>query len=220
MKDSGRFGPLVSALVVLPLLGALGLVGHCGGVCRVAEIAALCCYLAWLILEVATASVREISLPPAPEDRRTLERCALAQVATAIGAVGLAHAWPLFWRWVDPAVSILGAALVVLGGSLRLWAMATLGRWYSRRVRVQEGHQVVTRGPFRLVRHPAYLGNWVGHLGLGLAFQSPVSLLVCVLAFLPGIIARIHREDEVLRHELPGYACYAARTARLLPGVW
>lgn len=220
MQDPTRYVPLFSAIILVPAIARLGAVGRCAGACRSVELAALALYLGWLVTEVAVASVREIGLPPAPEDRGTFQRYGLAQVATALSAAGLAHAWPLPWHFEDISVGVIGALFVALGGSLRLWAMFVLGRWYSRRVRVLVGHRVVSEGPYRVVRHPAYLGAWLGHVGLGLAFQSPASLALAVLALLPSIVGRIRREDAVLLRDLPGYLEYAAGKKRLLPGIW
>jgi len=61
----------------------------------------------------------------------------------------------------------LGIGLMIAGILLRQWSIAVLGRYFSRTVGVQEGQAVVDRGPYRLVRHPAYTGSLLTMVGLG-----------------------------------------------------
>jgi protein-S-isoprenylcysteine O-methyltransferase Ste14 len=56
-------------------------------------------------------------------------------------------------------VAPLGIALMGLGLGVRLWAMLTLGQFYTRTLRVSEGQHVVEQGPYRLIRHPGYVGT-------------------------------------------------------------
>jgi protein-S-isoprenylcysteine O-methyltransferase Ste14 len=89
-------------------------------------------------------------------------------------------------------------------------------------VRIQEdrGHQVVTGGPYRYVRHPMYVGIILLFPCMALFLGSwwalvPASLIAILM------VIRTALEDRTLRAELPGYAEYAQRVRyRLLPGVW
>src|SRR5262245_37436078 len=54
-------------------------------------------------------------------------------------------------RWV-------GVALFAVGGTLRLWPVFVLGDRFSGLVAIQPGHALVTGGPYRVIRHPSYLG--------------------------------------------------------------
>lgn len=118
-------------------------------------------------------------------------------------------------------VAIAAVGVAGLGYLVPVWAMAT-NRFYGRYVRIQtdRGHTVVTTGPYRFVRHPAYAGLCVFMLASALALESlwaliPAALVVVVL------VVRTALEDRTLLAELPGYAEYAQRTRyRLLPGVW
>ncbi len=79
---------------------------------------------------------------------------------------------------------------------------------------------VVDWGPYRLVRHPAYLGTILHMFGTGFALGSVwapgvVGVLTLVIA------VRTSLEDRALRAELEGYREYASRVRfRLLPGIW
>jgi protein-S-isoprenylcysteine O-methyltransferase Ste14 len=121
-----------------------------------------------------------------------------------------------------PAVSVVvvaGAVLFVVGFSLRLWAVFTLGRYYSHEVRILADHAVVNSGPYRLLRHPAYTGMIMAHLGVLVMFFNSVTLALFCCAFLPLIVLRIFVEERVLM-SVNGYAAFSAGRKRLVPFVW
>lgn len=111
--------------------------------------------------------------------------------------------------------------ITVLGYSFSSWATVA-NKFFSSVVRIQRDreHTVVTAGPYRLVRHPAYAGTIVTSLATPLLLGSlwaliPAALAVCQL------VVRTALEDKTLQVELEGYHDYAARVRyRLLPGVW
>ena len=109
----------------------------------------------------------------------------------------------------------------VLGMGLFDWAMLS-NRFFSGTVRIQEdrGHTVVADGPYRVVRHPGYVGMIVMFVLPPLVLGSLWALIPAGLAALATVI-RTALEDKTLQVELPGYAEYAQRTRyRLLPRVW
>ncbi len=119
--------------------------------------------------------------------------------------------------------AMLTVALLVLwaGIALRLWAIRVLGQFFRGVVHIQEGHRVVTDGPYRVLRHPAYTGALVAVLGLALASGNLVGLVALFGCTLVGVLYRIRVEERVLTSALgEAYTGYAAGTSRLLPGVW
>jgi len=115
------------------------------------------------------------------------------------------------------------AALVTscLSYALFAWA-ASSNPFFSLIVRIQtdRGHAVATGGPYRLVRHPGYLGGILLSPSLGLLLGSwwafSIGLVDSVL-----MVLRTRLEDRDLRRELPGYSEYASQVRyRLLPGIW
>lgn len=125
------------------------------------------------------------------------------------------------WTEVALLLQISAALLLALANALVVWAMAS-NRFFAVTVRIQEerGHDVVTQGAYRLVRHPAYLA----FLLMGLATPPLLdSWWAAVPALLgsAGMVVRTALEDRTLRRELPGYEAYAEQVRyRLLPGVW
>jgi protein-S-isoprenylcysteine O-methyltransferase Ste14 len=154
-------------------------------------------------------------------DRGTKSLISLAIFVAVFVAVELSARWSggtMSWPWLPYC---LGAVLVVSGVAIRVWAVLTLGRWFTTVVRVAEDQQVVTDGPYRWVRHPSYLGLLLTLAGLGLMLTDWASLLVAVLLPLATLVWRIRVEERALRDGLGArYAEYAAGRKRLVPGVW
>lgn len=123
------------------------------------------------------------------------------------------------WSSVSPSVVILADALVLAGYSLFFLTLRE-NAFASRVIRVEGGQQVISTGPYALVRHPMYLGISV------MLVAAPVAL-GSWWALLPGLttpfllVARIRDEEKALLAELPGYLEYTrAMRYRLIPGVW
>ena len=124
------------------------------------------------------------------------------------------------WTLDGDAVRYLGLAILVVGGALRTWPMYVLGGRFSGLVAIQPGHELVTRGPYRYVRHPSYLGMMLGFVGWALVFRSSVGLVAAALG-LTVLAARIESEEALLSAHFGGaYDAYRRRTWRLLPGVY
>ncbi|HVO77754.1 MAG TPA: isoprenylcysteine carboxylmethyltransferase family protein [Methanomassiliicoccales archaeon] len=112
----------------------------------------------------------------------------------------------------------VGIALMVLGIIVRQWAIVVLGKWFSGSIAIQEGHQVVDVGPYRLVRHPSYTGALMIQIGIGLAFASWGAVLVIIVSFAIAYGQRMLIEEKELREQLgKRYADYMRRTKRLVP---
>jgi protein-S-isoprenylcysteine O-methyltransferase Ste14 len=125
------------------------------------------------------------------------------------------------WSPLPSEALYLGVALTAAGYVMGTWAMA-VNVFFEPTVRIQwERHQrVVTSGPYRIVRHPGYVGAILGGLGAPL-FLGSAWMFVPTIGALLLFVARTALEDRTLRKELPGYQEYAQRTRyRLLPAVW
>jgi protein-S-isoprenylcysteine O-methyltransferase Ste14 len=125
-------------------------------------------------------------------------------------------------RWSQMAVGwqVLGLLGIILSACVIFWTILT-NAYLGRMVRIQEdrGHQVVTGGPYRWVRHPMYVGIIVLFPCMTLFLGSWWALVPAGLIALLMVI-RTALEDRTLQAELPGYAEYAQRVRyRLLPGV-
>ena len=110
----------------------------------------------------------------------------------------------------------LAAILIITGTIGAIVAASRLGGSYSL---MPEARKLVTTGPYSVIRHPLYLAEMIGILGLVLQFQQPWSLLLGAMAF--GLqYWRTVFEERVLLRAYPDYATYRARTWRFLPYVF
>jgi protein-S-isoprenylcysteine O-methyltransferase Ste14 len=117
-------------------------------------------------------------------------------------------------------VAIAAVALAVLAGSLVLIqsALRTLGKQWSLAARLVEGHDLVTTGPYRLVRHPIYTGLFGMLLGTALALSQWPALLAASAVFLIGTLLRVRAEERLLLAAFgDAYRDYALVVPALIP---
>jgi protein-S-isoprenylcysteine O-methyltransferase Ste14 len=110
----------------------------------------------------------------------------------------------------------LATALVVGGSLLGIYVIAVLGRSFSI---MAEARVLKTHGPYALVRHPLYFTEELVVLGAAIQYRQPWGAAL-FLVHLGLQIWRMHNEERVLAAAYPDYAAYAARTARLIPGIY
>ncbi len=178
-------------------------------------------YALWLLSELVVGGIiprsRRRGAPIRYEDKSSRLLISLSMfvslvIAFLFASAGIASlpSWAFY----------LGIGLMIAGIVLRQWSIAVLGRYFSRTVGVQEGQAVVDRGPYRLVRHPAYTGSLLTMVGLGFVLLSWGAGLVLIAFFGVAFGYRIHVEEGVLASKLgDGYVAYAKRTKRLIPFV-
>jgi protein-S-isoprenylcysteine O-methyltransferase Ste14 len=115
--------------------------------------------------------------------------------------------WP-FW---------LGAAVTVAGILFAVWAREHLGRNWSRSITIKRGHELITTGPYAVVRHPIYTGTLTGFLGMAIAVSQVRGFIAFVLIFLVFRV-KFRMEEEWMRSQFgETYAAYAHRTSALVP---
>lgn len=118
-----------------------------------------------------------------------------------------------FLRWA-------GMAIYAVGFWLMIWAPVYLGKQFSVHVTIQEDHELVTSGPFAVMRHPRYAGCVYWAIGMALVFASTPGLLVA-LVYTGLFIWRIKDEERLLAaHFQQQWNAYAHRTKRLLPFIY
>ncbi len=133
---------------------------------------------------------------------------------------GLDHrfGWsPMFPVWLN----FIGFFLIIIGYAFAVWALVE-NRFFSGVVRIQldRGHLVCDTGPYKVVRHPGYIGNILPLLGIVLALNSVWTLFPAAFALVV-IVVRTALEDRTLKQELPRYQDYIRKVRyRLFPGIW
>lgn len=130
----------------------------------------------------------------------------------------------LHFKWTPDLPNFLfpiGVILMSLGILLRLWAVVSLGKFFTMKVMIFSNHHIIEEGPYRLVRHPSYLGAFLTCLGLGLASGYMIVLLSFFLLLILALGYRIHVEEKALREKFgEEWTDYSERTYRILPWIF
>jgi protein-S-isoprenylcysteine O-methyltransferase Ste14 len=114
----------------------------------------------------------------------------------------------------------VGAAVAVTGLLFAVWARRLLGENWSSSVTIKQGHELITTGPYALVRHPIYTGILAGFLGTAIALSQVRGVIGFVLIFLV-FWAKLRTEEEWMRSQFgETYATYIHRTAALVPYIF
>ncbi|NOZ87387.1 MAG: isoprenylcysteine carboxylmethyltransferase family protein [Deltaproteobacteria bacterium] len=122
--------------------------------------------------------------------------------------------WSMAWL-------VAGIILVIIGQTIRIAAIRTLGRFFTPTVRVHSGHKVVKNGPYAYVRHPSYTGLLLLNLGYVTMFASIFGYVAFILFNVPAIINRIQVEEKALVRKLGNdYKAYRRHVKRLIPYLY
>jgi protein-S-isoprenylcysteine O-methyltransferase Ste14 len=120
----------------------------------------------------------------------------------------------------EGGIGWVGVALSFVGASIAIWARYTIGEFWSVRVTLKEGHQLIRSGPYRYVRHPIYTGMLVACIGTALVLGEWRGILA-VLLLLAAHSRKALREESLLRAEFgEQYQSYRSQTGFLFPRVW
>jgi protein-S-isoprenylcysteine O-methyltransferase Ste14 len=137
-------------------------------------------------------------------------------------AVVIAYAYPyaqvVYLRWVpgEPAWPAGGLVLVTLAACLSIASLLSLGRRFGVFPALRG---LMTRGTYRLVRHPMYLAYMLADIGYNLQ-EWNVGTALLVMAGWASLLYRIHAEERILSQDA-GWSTYVALVRhRLLPGLW
>lgn len=154
-----------------------------------------------------------------PWDTAVLGAIGLATIAKhVVAGLDLRFGWTML---MPLALQIAAMGIAALGYAFMTWALAA-NPFFSKVVRIQADRQqrVVTRGPYRVVRHPGYAGTIAFELATPIMLGSLWALIPAALAVILTIV-RTHLEDRALLEELDRYQEYAEQVPhRLMPGVW
>ena len=138
----------------------------------------------------------------------------------AIHFVGAGHALRAAQAYQarSTLLGAIGAALVLLGIALAVFARVYLGRNWGMPMSRKEEPELVTGGPYAFVRHPIYSGIILAMLGSAIG-ESIIWALPLVL-FAPYFLYSARREEELMREQFPAqYPDYMRRTKMIVPLV-
>ena len=182
-------------------------------------------YIVWIWIAVGA-----VWLAGSLTAKRTLRRQSpasrLSHFALMVLAFGLIFSprfrpGPLHWRFVPESAALewAGFALTVAGCAFAVWARLSLGGNWSGTVTLKQGHELVRRGPYRIVRHPIYAGGLLALLGTSLASGLVGALAGVALAFL-GWRMKYRVEEAFMTEQFgPEYTRYRREVKALIPFV-
>jgi protein-S-isoprenylcysteine O-methyltransferase Ste14 len=110
-----------------------------------------------------------------------------------------------------------GAAITAAGLLFSVWARRHLGKNWSQAVTLKEDHELITTGPYALVRHPIYTGLLLGFIGCAVARGEWRGLLAVALVFV-ALWRKLRLEEEWMRAQFGvSYEAYSRQVAALVP---
>lgn len=205
---------LVSIAVVLPLAGRLDL---------------LKTWPVWII--VLFGILLTISQPsmaaatkttPNTHDRSSMLLITLGAILCyAIPLCDFAYRSPTRSIHILQASTILGIILIYGGFAFRYYSIHVLGKFFSSKVEIKEGHELIQNGPYKMIRHPSYTGAWMSMVGVSLLFQSKIGLVFSIFIYFLIYIYRIECEEKALLGTFgEKYLTYQEKTWRMFPYLY
>ena len=127
----------------------------------------------------------------------------------------------LFRSFQWDAVTTAALLLMLFGLALRVWAVLTLGRFFTWFITVYDDHQVIRSGPFRFIRHPAYCGALLLFVGTLLFLHAWIGAALSLVFQLIAYVRRIRYEEKMMIERLgAAYATYTREVRALVPLLW
>ncbi len=134
--------------------------------------------------------------------------------------------WFKTWAWLPIPLEYLPRQLLAMllfaaGLALRYWAVGQLGRLFTTHVAILHQHRLITDGPYRWVRHPAYTGLLLALAAAGLAMGDVLALLILTIPTGLAFQSRIAIEEKMLEQKFGSvYQDYRKTTWKLLPWLY
>lgn len=121
----------------------------------------------------------------------------------------------------NPIILYVGAVLVFVGIIIRLFAVFSLGRFFTVDITIRQEHQLKEDGLYKYIRHPSYSAALLSFIGMGFTFNNWLSVCLLVVPILTVFIIRINVEEKMLiQHFGIAYTEYKKRTKALIPFIY
>jgi len=173
----------------------------------------------WFVIEVRQSRhVRRDATAADRGSRILVQLAAVGGVLAGLAVTRLTSGDPIA---SGGAAVWIAFAVLWAGIGLRLWCFRTLGRYFTFTVATSTDQQVISSGPYRVLRHPSYTAILLAVTGLGLFYVSWLGLLVLLVCVLAGLAYRIKVEERALVGALGDrYRDYAATRRQIVPFIW
>jgi protein-S-isoprenylcysteine O-methyltransferase Ste14 len=175
--------------------------------------------LIWVVVEYPY--VRRNRIKPTQDwDKHSAK---LWDIANLIQPVGMVLGFAGIGRMQIMPNVIGSAGLFFLAGGIAIrWAaVRTLGKYFTSTVVIKRGHRLIRTGLYKHLRHPAYAGTLLAHLGLGLSFSNWFALALSSFPYFLVVWYRMRVEERALAEAFgPEYAIYRKTSKRLIPRLY
>ena len=118
-------------------------------------------------------------------------------------------------------ITLLGIFMIITGITFRALAVRYLGKYFTPTVQIKEDHQLITTGPYSIVRHPSYTGAFLAIVAGGVVLESLVGFIISCTAMIIAYYVRIGIEERELTANFGNaYEQYQKNTKMIIPYVW
>ena len=131
------------------------------------------------------------------------------------------------WAYFTPdksqinSVTVIGFIFLLIGICFRVWSINVLGKNFTATVKITREHELIKTGPYKLIRHPSYLGAFVAIIGCPVFLNNTYTIFISCIAMIIAYYFRINVEEKTLsNHFGKYYEDYKKDTYRLLPLIW
>lgn len=127
--------------------------------------------------------------------------------------------------WNDTKTSqdaiVTGLVILISGIALRIWAIRVLGEFFTNTVQAKSNHKLIKTGPYKIVRHPSYLGAYLAFIGVGIFLGAFISTGIAMVLMFFAYYNRINVEELTLV-EIFGdqYDEFRKTKSGLIPFIW
>ncbi len=176
----------------------------------------------WGLSEVVLAIVKRSQTKDSKEmDKSSLRILWITILTSTFIGVFLGLSGTGFVSLIPHFISTFGIVLILLGLIIRWIAILTLKKYFTVNVAILGNHQIITKGIYGFIRHPAYAGSLFSFIGLGMSFSNWLSTLVVFAPILAAFLYRIRVEEKALIQTFGDeYLNYSKVTKRLIPKIY
>jgi protein-S-isoprenylcysteine O-methyltransferase Ste14 len=175
----------------------------------------------WVIFEIFLSRKKRSSKESKMEDGSSLRVLWITLILSIILGIYLSQINIGTINIDSLIIHYIGLFLIIIGLIIRWFAILKLKEFFTVAISIHKDHKVVDTGIYKYIRHPAYLGSLLSFLGLGLAFQNWLTIIVIFFPIFGALSYRIHIEEKVLNREFgEEYSEYSSRTHKLIPWIY
>ncbi len=143
----------------------------------------------------------------------------LSTITLVVLIISLFQIGTLAYKIENQTIRIIGLAFYLIFSWIQIWSTKVLGDNFSQDIAIKKDHHLITSGPFKIVRHPQYLSQFLMDIGAATATLSFV-LAPLALIQIPFLFMRASLEDNLLeKHFGENFRSYKKKTGMIIPFI-